>query len=135
MQRGLDDLEYVVDLLCDLVPVPLGLHEPDLVGKGFYFLEGEPDTGHLLAQQLDQPGRHLGGDGHGLEYLHGGHVDDHGTVAAHRAAQARLLGHVPGDPGRTAGDGDDVEPGLLGRLYGVDGALADGPVRAQQSAV
>ena len=50
-------------------------------------------------------------------------------------SQAGLFGHVPGDPGRPAGDGDDMKPGLLGRLDGVDGALAHGAVGPQQGAV
>ena len=45
------------------------------------------------------------------------------------------LAIVPGDPGGPAGDGDDMEPGLLRRPHGVDGALADGAVGAQQGAV
>ena len=123
-------------MLRHFVPVPFRLHEAGFVGKGVHILDGKDDARETPAQHLDQPPRHFGGDRLDLDHLHGVHVDDHGAVGANpERSQAGAFGHVPGDTGRPAGNRDDVDPGPLRRLDGVDGALAHGAVGAQESAV
>ena len=48
--EGADGLDYVVNLACFLVPVPLGAHEPGFVGKRLHFLDREHGAGHAFAQ-------------------------------------------------------------------------------------
>ncbi len=100
-------------------------------------LDGEGGAGGRLAQGVhDMEGGVALQRPYGEEVAVRPQVGDHGAVGADRRAVA--LDVVPHDvhpAGRPAGDEEDLDPGLLGRREGRDGACGQGLVVAQQGAV